>query len=294
MAWRNIEELYDMFLENKLITKEILNLYYICNENELQATSYCSCGRVMKLRKQDSEYSIYGCSFCDKRIKIKKINSSIKTKIDNLKLVRILFLYTLNIPNNIISEMCKLNAVTVSKIILAVQKKIDTFENEKIGGVDNIVQLDECCFGKSKYNRGRIGNRKWVFGGINIADKSCFMNVVPNRKAETLGSIIVNKIHFGTTIYTDQYPSYLKFFNNNEAFLYDNVDHSKYFINPDTGAHTQNIENLWSQFKKFKRKKSYSKLKYLQLYLNEFMLRRKYNIENRWQLFEYILNKSFF
>ena len=49
------------------------------------------------------------------------------------------------------------------------------------------------------------------------------------------------------------------------------VNHSLYFVDPNTGVHTQNIESLWNQVKyKFKKMKGV-KREFLQLYLNEFM-----------------------
>lgn len=97
----------------------------------------------------------------------------------------------------------------------------------------------------------------------------------------------------GSNVHTDEHASYISFFSNNSQYIYDNVNHKTNFVNPVTGTHTQNIENLWSQFKKFKRRKGYSKLQYLSSYLDEFRLRKKINQETRWKLFEILLNACF-
>ena len=48
-----------------------------------------------------------------------------------------------------------------------------------IGGPGKVVEIDESKFGKRKYNRGRVVDGHWVFGGIERGSKSAFMVVVP-------------------------------------------------------------------------------------------------------------------
>ena len=87
-----------------------------------------------------------------------------------------------------------------------------------------------------------------------------------NRRAETLKSLINRYIIRGTKIHSDMHPSYLFIFNNDTGYDYNNVNHKTNFVNPVSGAHTQNIENLWSQFKRWKRRYGYTSKQYLDLY----------------------------
>ena len=73
-------------------------------------------------------------------------------------------------------------------------------------------------------------------------------------------------------VYSNEYPTYISFFRNKNNYNYDNVNHKLNFVNPKASKHIQNIENLWSQFKKFKRKKGYSKIKYLKSNIDDFTL----------------------
>ena len=85
------------------------------------------------------------------------------------KLIRILFYFSLNVENGIIAEILEISKKTVNTIVLKLQEKLSQrLSDLKIGGHGHIVQLDECCFGKRKYNVGRNGNQTWVFGGIDI------------------------------------------------------------------------------------------------------------------------------
>ena len=51
----------------------------------------------------------------------------------------------------------------------------------------------------------------------------------------------------GTTIISDCWRSYDCL--NEEDFEHLTVNHSLNFVDPETGAHTQNIESLWWQIK---------------------------------------------
>lgn len=78
----------------------------------------------------------------------------------------------------------------------------------KLGGIDKIVEIDEAKFGKRKYNRGRIVDGEWVFGGLERGSKEVFMELVPDRSANTLLQIIKRKIEPGTTIMSDCWKAY--------------------------------------------------------------------------------------
>jgi transposase-like protein len=88
-----------------------------------------------------------------------------------------------------------------------------------------------------------------VFG---IADTSfqpakVYLKVVDDRSANTLIPIIQRVCISKTIIYSDQWRSY-----NRLASLginHQNVNHSLYFVDPNTNVHTQNIESYWSKIK---------------------------------------------
>jgi hypothetical protein len=55
------------------------------------------------------------------------------------------------------------------------------------------VEIDESLCFKRMYNRGRVGNPKWVFGGIKRKSGKCFFVPVENRSAGVLLIIIYEK-----------------------------------------------------------------------------------------------------
>ncbi|XP_032688539.1 uncharacterized protein LOC116852367 isoform X3 [Odontomachus brunneus] len=82
---------------------------------------------------------------------------------------------------------------------------------KQIGGPGVTVEIDEAKIGKRKYNKGRIVKGQWVFGGIDRE--------------------------------SDSWKAYSGLQNAN--YSHYTVNHKQNFIDPATGAHTQNIERLW-------------------------------------------------
>ena len=114
----------------------------------------------------------------------------------------------------------------------------------------------------------------WVFGGIDRATKDVFLVQVPDRSADTLIPIVQDKVLPGTTIVSDEWAAYSIL--EQYGFQHITVNHSEHFVDPHTGAHTQQIECLWSHAKaKLKRMRG-TALDKVGSYLVEFMWRRKF------------------
>lgn len=140
------------------------------------------------------------------------------------------------------------------------------FENRRqIGGPGTIVEIDESKFGRRKYNRGRLVEGQWIFGGVQRGNSGNFFVVpVENRDADTLIQIIREWILPGTTIISDCWKAYNTL--EHEGFLHLRVNHSVEFVDTaDSGqihldnlrklagqavsVHTQTIERKWLSLK---------------------------------------------
>lgn len=120
--------------------------------------------------------------------------------------------------------------------------------NEKLGGDNCTVEIDESKFGKRKYNVGRVIEGQWVFGGICRESKNFFMVPVHQRNSETLLPIIKEKILPGTTIISDCWKAYNCL--SEEGFKHITVNHKLNFVDPKTKAHTNTIERKWRDGKR--------------------------------------------
>ena len=116
----------------------------------------------------------------------------------------------------------------------------DTF----IGGEGTIVQIDECKMGKRKYNRGHAVKGAWILWGVGDSpEKKVFLLEVPNRNSETLTQLIRKHVRPGSIVITDCWKGY-----NRLKDFYDHfsVNHSENYVDPNTGATTNNIEGVWN------------------------------------------------
>lgn len=77
-----------------------------------------------------------------------------------------------------------------------------------IGGPGTVIEVDEAKFGHRKYNRGRKVDGQWVVGGIQRGSTNIFLEVIPDRRQETLMEVIHRRVLPGTTIITDGWRSY--------------------------------------------------------------------------------------
>lgn len=155
-------------------------------------------------------------------------------------------------------------------------------KSEKIGGVGNVVQIDESKVGKRKYHRGHRVEGQWVFGGIEEDSRRCFMVPVEDRSEATLLPIIKQWIEPGTLIVSDRgCKSYSKL--RELGYEHETVNHSKEFKN-ENGFHTNKQEGHWRHLKTSlpifgTRKEHFTS------YLAEFMWRYKYKNADTFKVF---------
>jgi hypothetical protein len=75
----------------------------------------CICGRLFKERSRTDEYIVVRCNYCNKTKQFKIISTKIATKISVLKFLRIIYYFTLNIENRVISEILELDKKRLTK-----------------------------------------------------------------------------------------------------------------------------------------------------------------------------------
>jgi transposase-like protein len=132
-----------------------------------------------------------------------------------------------------------------------------------------------------------------VWGAISRSTGRFIIRTIPSKRKSVLKEVIETNISNNSTIYSDEFSSYMAIFQNNEQYNHGSVNHRFNFVNPRNGVHTQNIENLWSRFKKWKNKKGYSKRRYIQLYASEYTLFKQYDDKSCFKWFRFLMQLIF-
>ncbi|XP_034074152.1 uncharacterized protein LOC117547480 isoform X2 [Gymnodraco acuticeps] len=146
-------------------------------------------------------------------------------------------------------------SLKLRKVCKSAIKRRERRGKQRLGGPNEFVMLDESNFyHKRKYGRGRFGptwrRRKWVFGMLGIRGKRRrpILRLVKQRSRRHLIPLVTKYVRQGTTVITDMWRAYTTAIAES-GFVHFSVNHSRSFVNPDTGAHTQNIERAWSTYK---------------------------------------------
>ena len=122
----------------------------------------------------------------------------------------------------------------------------------RIGGPDSIVEIDECRLTKRKFHVGRGTRQFWIFGGYDRNTKQIFLCKLTERSQQIISPLIISNIRAGTTIYSDNWGAYqnISSLPVNPSYSHLTVNHAENFVDPISGAHTNNIECLWKNLKK--------------------------------------------
>ncbi|XP_071965519.1 uncharacterized protein [Antedon mediterranea] len=149
-----------------------------------------------------------------------------------------------------------------------------------LGGPGVVVQIDESCFSHSRKNgRGRAPEREmWVFGLVDTTTKPArgYLQFVEDRSAATLLPIIEDKTRPGTIIHSDMWAAYRQVVAIPGIAEHRTVNHSRHFVNPIDGTHTQNVESYWNKAKSKLKAMKGVKREWLSEYLDEFMWREEF------------------
>lgn len=128
-----------------------------------------------------------------------------------------------------------------------------------------------------QYNRGRRARDAWVFGIVTteFSPARGYFQVVERRDIATLDPIISKCIRPGTEVSSDDWAAYRGMARRiNNVATHRVVVHARHFVDPVTGAHTQEIESCWISLKLEQKTRRGIRKADLQSYLDERMWRQ--------------------
>lgn len=256
-----------------LIKNEEAARKFLQNAGVLPKERHCAAGHLMIYEDQGNRYRCRKGS-CNVKIALRQGSWLSQTRLP----LRIVILYLhmwangRNTRKHVVEEL-GIASKAVGSWNAALRELLveDMLHRPLIGGIGTTVEIDETLLAKRKYNRGRILPAQWVFGGICRETREAFMMTVPDRTAETLKAAMLSHVLPGTTVISDCWKAY---FNLAEwGYKHQTVNHSKNFVDPVTGAHTQTIERQWKNAKDQNRRRNGTHRHTLDSHLSEYLWR---------------------
>ncbi|KAF7684896.1 hypothetical protein CDIK_4355 [Cucumispora dikerogammari] len=165
------------------------------------------CGKRMVLAKHQREDGfIWACwSF-----KCKKFKRSIRhcSFLEGIKLplkdiIMILYEWCQETTIKRIKHEYGIQYKAVNQVLNVIRKIIADRKGDKIGGIGEIVEIDETCLSTRKNYKGRVLRNMWCVGGISRETKKFFLTLSTHRDMVNLDEIITKNVEVDTLIMTD-------------------------------------------------------------------------------------------
>ena len=254
----------------------------------LRTSATCSkCVRPMSTQKRRNAYDgiCFRCSKCKAEKSIRIGSLLVDCRLSLQVFASLLYLLQTEMPFKFIAEILDLRVDTVGDYanLLREEYSKDLIENgQMLGGLGRIVQIDEPLLAKAKRarnNHARPVREQWVFGGYDGEARLGWIELVENRERETLFPLIREWCHEGSIIVSDAWPAYCHIregvihshIQEQLGFEHRIVVHEHNFVDPDSGAHTNNVEAYWQRCKRrFKRMYGTSRI-LLPSHVDEFL-----------------------
>lgn len=219
------------------------------------------------------------------------------------QIVILVYCWTQDMPQTIISRETETHLSTVVDWSNYCRKECQTWVERQpcqIGGMDEngvpiVVEVDETKYSHRKYHRGlwRLGH--WVFGAVERDSGRCFLAEIPDRKTQTLHSIIKQHILPGSHVISDELPAYKDIDKIHRGiYIHSVVNHQKNFVDPnDCDIHTQNIESVWMRAKRKLRRQGGTSRDLFPSYLDEFIFRNAFHDSDIFSSFLICLRETY-
>lgn len=231
----------------RILKNETRTKNYLIKKKIIPSKKKCTkCRRISVL---DNDQKQYRCrySVCLSRVGVfsRSIFKNTKKGIDDI--LQLFYLYLLKTPIQGITMATGYSSSTICRWTGKLRELVLNNlvrEQRMIGGEGVIVEIDETKLGKRKYNRGHMVEGVWCVVGVERTEsKRKFVCDVENRNADTLKQIIKDNVIPESIIYTDGWKGYKKACED-LGFAHFTVNHSKEFVNKETGVHTNTVEGV--------------------------------------------------
>lgn len=280
---------YSIFDIYEFISTDQSAVNFLQARNVIRSNEHCPrCGQLLRISQYNSNKNVGYILLCPGRNCRARKSIIVHTFFENLhfplrKYIALIYYWSSQTPISTAIEHLQISKPTLIdhyNFIRDICSWKLLQEPIQLGGPDIIVQIDESVFIKAKYNIGHALQRpqRWVFGIYDTVLKRGYLCFVVRRDADTLLPIIQRVVKPGSIIHSDQWAAYNSILElpHPQPYRHLTVNHSRNFVDPQTGVHTNNVEALWSRCKKRFKQMNGTADDLVSSYIDEFMWRQFY------------------
>lgn len=254
----NTLDLFELFTNEAKALNFAFHYDMLYDEGICESTLHCR-GRYYIVRDLSTKTGYrLKCSKCKKTKSLFYNSIFTRSQLPVNVVLHILYCWAHECSIDFTSHECDVSTNTVTNFFQAFRQACkyvtDNEPHFQIGGPGRIVEIDETIISKRKSNAGRILPEIWVFGGVCRESGERFALQVPDRSASTLIPIIQRYIAPSSVIYSDSWKAYNRIAILPQRYTHKTVNHSTNFVDPVSGAHTQNVERMWREVKRVRRR----------------------------------------
>lgn len=228
------------------------------------------CQKVTKHHKVTGR-PVYSCDFCGHQVS-PMAGTIMEKSVTPLKLWFYAMFLMASTRCGISAKQLERELGVTYKTAWRIFKQIRSMLTDNVVLEGSSVEADETYIGGKRHGkRGRGAEGKTPVFGIAQRQGKVIAKVVPNVQANTLLSIIEERVLQKSTVYTDELPSYDKL--PALGYQHKRIHHaSKVYVMGD--IHTNTIDGFWSLIKRGISGVNHAvSAKYLPNYLNEYAFR---------------------
>lgn len=212
------------------------------------------CGSSRKIYKVTRSHG-YKCGDCEKQFSVRKGTIFEESRLPLRKWFAAAWLLTSNRKGISSTQLAREIGVTqkTAWFMLGRLREVAGVMGDFGGPMDGEIEADETYIGgkeknkhadkKTKKGRGTVGKQAVV--GLASRDGKVKAQTTPDTTSKEIHEFVINNVNFGSTLYTDDFRSYLGL----HGYNHETVRHSvgEYVKGK---AHTNNIESFWALLKR--------------------------------------------
>lgn len=224
-----------------LISEGALTIPVLCD------TADCTGPMAPTFESNDRPIFRYRCTRCRQRKSLYRFSFCQDVHVPVNMTFLLQYLWLVGTTHKAVGTLTGLSPRTVTRTKQMITMDVEANLVEYvIGGEGVVVEIDESKFGKRKYDEGHHVEGVWVVGGVErTPERKCFAVTVEQRNALSLRTVIERYVLSGSIIYTDCWKGYREEDLVAIGMEYDTVNHRHYWVQPETGVHTNNIEGTF-------------------------------------------------